>query len=182
MTPCTNQLVQCGGIRCPPIASFAAWFHRDTLHIWVAKLYIHGGNSWAVGERTVTLGVTLHVLFHNYCRPNDVQFLWSFLRVLTRAQVRLIFSPERTGATYPTMQPCPPSRKHVFAEPGWAPTAPLPSGGINDLQVGAAHDPVGTEVGRLSWLPGLCVTHACQEKNGRQSNFWLKQGFCESRY
>lgn len=47
----------------------------------------------------------------------------------------------------------------MLAEPGGAPAAPLPGCGVNDLQVGAAHDPVGTEVGRLSRLPGLGVTH-----------------------
>lgn len=173
MIHCENQLAQClVALAGSTITSFVAWFHRDILpkprepHLGSrAGKRVEEIPGQSAGERALTLGIRLHVLSHNDYRSNDVLVPWSFLRSLTRAQVQPIFSPERIGATYPTMQPCPPSRKHVLAEPGWAPTAPLPSCGINDLQVGTAHDPVGTELGRLSWLPGLGVTHACQERN-----------------
>lgn len=56
----------------------------------------------------------------------------------------------------------------MLAEPGRPTAAPLPGRGINDLQVRVAHDPVQAEVGRLSRLPGLRITHSCQERNREQ--------------
>lgn len=72
----------------------------------------------------------------------------------------------KQSVTHLPVQPRPPGGQHVLAEPGRAPTAPFPGGGVQDLQVRAAHDPVHAEVGRLSGLANLGAAHACQERGG----------------
>lgn len=48
---------------------------------------------------------------------------------------------------YLPVKPRPPGGERVLAEPGRAPTAPLPGGGVDDLHVRIAQDPVDAEVG-----------------------------------
>lgn len=81
--------------------------------------------------------------------------------------------PPRMGVTYPAIQPRPPCRQHVLAEPGGAPAAPPPGGGVDNLQVRAAHDPVHAEGGRLPRLARLGVTHACQGRWGKAALIFL---------
>lgn len=62
------------------------------------------------------------------------------------------------------MQLCPASEEHVLAEPRGTATGPLPCRGIDDLQVGAPHDPVHTEARRLPGLPSVSMGHSWQER------------------
>lgn len=74
------------------------------------------------------------------------------------------WEPRAGCVTHLSIQPRPPGREHVLAEPGGAPAAPPPRGGVQDLHVRAAHDPVHAEVGRLPGLAGLGAAHACRER------------------
>lgn len=89
----------------------------------------------------------------------------AFLGPLARAQGaalgRLPSLPEEERATYLPAQPRPPRGERVLAEPGRAPAAPLPGGGLQNLHVRVAQDPVHTEGGRLSGLACLGAAHAC---------------------
>lgn len=108
------------------------------------------------------------------CRPNGILGApglcpgWS-----PRPTVRS--SPEEECVTYLSVQPRPPGGQHVLAEPRRAPAAPLPGGSIQNLYVRVAHDPVHTEVGRLSRPACLGAAHACwgRWRNQRQHSAGL---------
>lgn len=71
----------------------------------------------------------------------------------------------RKGAvTHLSVEPRPPGGEHVLAEPGRAPAAAFPSGGVEDLHVRVARDPVHAEVGRLPRPARLCAAHTCGNK------------------
>lgn len=66
--------------------------------------------------------------------------------------------------THLAIEPRPPGGEHVLAEPGPAPAAALPGGGVQDLHVRVARHPVHAEVGRLPRPARLGAAHACGNK------------------
>lgn len=72
--------------------------------------------------------------------------------------------PRGGALTHLSIEPRPPGGEDVLAEPGPAPTAALPGGGIQDLHVRVARHPVHAEVGRLPRPARLGAAHACGNK------------------
>lgn len=66
------------------------------------------------------------------------------------------------GPQYLAMHARPATEQRALTQARRSAQLVLPCRGIDDLDGRVTHCPVNTEVGRLSWLPCLCVADACR--------------------